>query len=120
MSKLRYYFDTSTLKMVYYSLIYTFVQYCISAWFGGASCRLRPIICMQKRIVSYVCCVPALTTAISLCLITCVLKIYEMFNLKVCKQMLNTYRGFEVDHSCFTPVNMAHTHNTKHSKIIFF
>ena len=94
MSKLGYYFDTSTLKMVYYSLIYTHVQYCISAWFGGASCHLRPIICMQKRIVSYVCCVPALTPAISLFLITGILKFYEVFNLKVCKQMLNTLEGF--------------------------
>ena len=29
--------------------------------------------------------------------------------------MLNTLRGFEVDHSCFTPVSMVHTRSTKHS-----
>ena len=30
---------------------------------------------------------------------------------------LNTLNGFEVDHSCFTPV---YTHNTRHSKNIIF
>ena len=30
--------------------------------------------------------------------------------------MLNTLRGFEVDHICFTPVSMIHAHNTRHLK----
>ena len=30
--------------------------------------------------------------------------------------MLNTLRGFEVDHSCFTPVSMVHSHNIRHWK----
>ena len=30
--------------------------------------------------------------------------------------MLNILRGLGVDHSWFTPVNMVHTHNTRHIK----
>ena len=52
----------------------------------------------------------------SLSVKTGILKFNEVFNLQVCKLMLNTLRGFEVDHSCFTPVSMVHAHNTRHSK----
>ena len=44
-----------------YSLQTLHIQYCISAWGGSAECYLKQIITMQKRIVRYVCCVPALT-----------------------------------------------------------
>ena len=47
---------------------------------------------------------------------TGILKLNEIFNLYVCKLMLNTLRGFEVDYSGFTPVSMVHSHNTRHSK----
>ena len=62
LSKLRYYLGTITLKMVYFSLFYLHIQYCISVWGGAADCYLKPILCMQKRVFRYVCCVPALTT----------------------------------------------------------
>ena len=32
LSKLRYNLDVSTFKIVYYSLFYPYIQYCISAW----------------------------------------------------------------------------------------
>ena len=70
MSKSRYYLGTSTLKMVYYSLFNPYILYCISAWDGAASCHLKPIVCMQKRVVRYVCCVPGLTATNSLFLKT--------------------------------------------------
>ena len=48
MSKLRYYFDISTLKLVYYILFYPHIQYCIPAWVGAASCHLKLIVSKQK------------------------------------------------------------------------
>ena len=45
MSKLRYYLDVSTLKKVYYSLIYLHIQHCI---FVGDDADLKQIVCMQK------------------------------------------------------------------------
>ena len=61
MSKFRYYLDTNTLKMVYYSLFYPHIQYCIPAWGGAAGCHLKSIVCIKNRIGRYVCHVPALT-----------------------------------------------------------
>ena len=34
----------------------------ISALGGAADCYLKPIVCMQKRMIRYVCHVPTLTT----------------------------------------------------------
>ena len=61
---------------------------------------------------------PALTPTNSLFLKTGILKFNEVFNLQVCKLMLNTLREFEVDHSCFTPVSMVYTHNTKNNNFV--
>ena len=74
------------------------------------------IIVMQKRILRYVCCVPALISTNSLFVKTGILKLNEIYNLRVCKMMLNTLRGFEVDHSCFNPVSMVHSQNTRYLK----
>ena len=49
-SKLRYYLDTDTLKMVYYSLFYPHIHYCISVWGDAAGCHLKSIVCMQKKL----------------------------------------------------------------------
>ena len=71
---------------------------------------------MQKRIVRYVCCVPALTLTNSLFVKTGILKFNEVFNLQVCQLILNTLKGLEVGHSYFTIVSMSHSHNTRQSK----
>ena len=85
LSKLRYCLDVSTLKMVYYSLFYPHIQYCISAWGGAANCYLKPIVCMQKRVIRYVCCVPALTTTNPLFEKNFVLKINDVYQLQISK-----------------------------------
>ena len=50
MLKLRCCFDTNTLKMVYYSLFYPHIQYCISAQGGAASCHLKPIMERKRNV----------------------------------------------------------------------
>ena len=66
--------------MMYYSLLYPHIQYCISAWGGAADCHLKPIVCMQKN-VRYVCCVPALTPTNPLFIKTGFLKLNEVIDL---------------------------------------
>ena len=44
--------------MVYYSLFYPHIQYCISALDGAADYYLKQNVCMQKRVMRYVCRVP--------------------------------------------------------------
>ena len=120
LSKLRYYLDVSTLKMVYYSLFYPHIQYCISAWGGAAECYLKQIVSMQKRIVRYVCRVPALTPSNPLFVKTGLLKLNDVFKLQVCKLMQNSMTGFDVEHKSFTLTSSLHSHNTRFSKKLNF
>ena len=87
--------------MVYYSLFYSNIQYCISAWGGAAEFYLKQIVSMQKRIVRYVCRVPALTLTNPLFVKTGLLKLNDVFKLQVCKLMQNSMTGFVVDHISF-------------------
>ena len=69
---------------------------------------------MQKRNVKYVCRVPALTLTNPLFVKTGILKFNDVFNLQICKLMLNTLREFEVNQSFITPVDIVHTRNTRY------
>ena len=68
---------------------------------------------MQKRIIRYVCCLPALTTTNPLFEKKCVLKLNDVYKLQVCKLMLNTLIGFDVEHNGFTLASFVHSHNTR-------
>ena len=48
--KLRNYVDIQMLKTVYYSLIYSHLQYCISTWRVASAGVLDPLYRLQKRI----------------------------------------------------------------------
>ena len=49
--KLRAYVNTSVLKIVYYSLIYSHLQYCITTWGLGSCTALDPLEKLHKRII---------------------------------------------------------------------
>ena len=49
--KLRNYVDTTTLKTVYYALIYSYLQYCVvSTWGLASTTALDPLVRIHKRI----------------------------------------------------------------------
>ena len=98
---------------VYHEQVY---QYCISAWGGAAECYLKQIVSMQKRIVRYVCRVPALISTNPLFVKTGLLKLNDVFKLQVCKLMQNSMTGFDVEHKSFTLASSLHSHNTRFSK----
>ena len=49
LTHLKHYVNTETLLKIYYSLIYSHLQYCISCWGGASANTLKPIIQIQKR-----------------------------------------------------------------------
>ena len=56
---------------------------------------------MHKRIVRYVCCVPALTPTNPLFVKTGVLKLSDVFKMHVYKLLQNNMTGFDVVHKSF-------------------
>ena len=49
--KTRNYLDLASLKMLYYSLVYTRITYCVTAWGGVSNSALQPMIRMHKKII---------------------------------------------------------------------
>ena len=48
-SKIRHYVDLATLKILYYSLVFPHINYCITVWGGTYKSSLLPIIRLQKK-----------------------------------------------------------------------
>ena len=46
---IRNYVDKQTMKMVYYSLVYSHLQYCINSWGSASEATLHPLKIIQKR-----------------------------------------------------------------------
>ena len=108
------------LNLKWYIIVYLHIQYCISAWDGAADCFFKPIVCMQKREIRYVCCLPALTTTNPLFKKTGVLKLNDVYKLQICKLMHNTITGFDVEQNRFTLASSVHSHNIRFSRKINF
>ena len=49
--KLRNYVDTTTLKTVYYALMYSYLQYCVSTWGLASTTALDPLVRIHKCII---------------------------------------------------------------------
>ena len=54
LSKLRHYLDVPSLKMVYYSLVYPSLNYCVTNWGGSPKTTLKPIVTTQKKILRFI------------------------------------------------------------------
>ena len=50
-ARLRNYFNTCTLKSVYYSLIHSHLSYCINTWESASSCNLKSLKILQKHVI---------------------------------------------------------------------
>ena len=57
-TKLRPYTSIPTLKLLYYSLAYPFIQYCISSWGGACQTTLQPLLIKQKIIIKTILSIP--------------------------------------------------------------
>ena len=49
--ELRNYIDITTLKIVYYALIYSYLQYCVSTWGLAATTALDPLVVVVVVVV---------------------------------------------------------------------
>ena len=56
--KLRPFVNQATLRKVYFSLIYSVLQYCISCWGHTSKCYLEPLNVLNRRALRIICNVP--------------------------------------------------------------
>ena len=72
-----------TLKLIYYALVHSKMNYCLSVWGGVSTSRINPITIIQKRALRVICKVPYLTHTETLFKDQSILKIADMYKLQI-------------------------------------
>lgn len=112
-AKLKPYLDEKTLKMVYYSLIYPHLQYCISSWGYAAPTNLDPVIKIQKRVVRNICHKSSRSHTHPLFLRLELLKLVDIRKLQTAKLMFKYIDGSSLGHNPTIKLTDIHHHYTR-------
>ena len=112
-NKLKNYADTKTLIMVYYSLFYSHLQYCITSWGRAADKFISQIYILQKRVVRYICKVSSRTSTHSLFKTIELLKLDEIYELQIGKLMHKVKCNLTVCENRLIDITNIHNHNTR-------
>ena len=115
-SKIRHYVDLSTLKMLYYSLAFPHINYCLTAWGGTHKTSIMPIIKLQKKIVRLMTKSPfnAHSNPLFSKLKILPIKYQHFFNLAILFHKIN--HSNIIGNYNIIPINKIHTYNTRLSK----
>ena len=111
-NKLRNYTNIDTLKLVYYSMVYPFLQYCISTWGGTANSILQPLFRKQKIIVKTILKQSYMSHSTPLFHSLQLLKLEDIYKLQIAKLMRKTIINQNTANN-LTPLTKLHSHNTR-------
>ena len=114
-SKLRNYVDHHTSRILYYSLIYPHLQYCISSWGRATKNVLKPLSIIQKRVLRLITKTPYRTPSAPLFFQLKILKIDDVYKLQIAKMMhhinnQNNTGTWTINNSI--KLEKLHNHNT--------
>ena len=117
-SKLRNYVDLHTSRILYYSLIYPHLQYCISSWGRATKSVLKPLSIIQKRVVRLITKTPYGTPSAPLFFQLKILKIDHVYKLQIAKMMhhinnQNNIGTWKINNSI--KLEKLHNHNMRAS-----
>ena len=111
--KLKQYANESVLKSVYYSLVYSKLQYCITSWGGCSETRLSPLLKLQKRALRSICKVPFGTPTHPLFVNLKMLKLKDVYKLKVCTLVKQVNDNNLCGDLNLTNLDSIHNYNTR-------
>ena len=114
--KLQNLVNLSTLKSVYYSMVYTHLQYWIAVWGFACKIAINPLKKMLKKIVRIM--VKASFTDPSLPIFheLNILKVADIYKLEITKLSHRVKKHVDkYQFSCFKSVSSLHNYNTWHS-----
>ena len=114
-TKLRPYANTRALKMVYYSLAYPFIQYCVSSWGGACPTTLQPLLAKQKCIIKSILFQDYTASSSPLFLKLGLLKLNEIYRLQIAKLMFNQIKNNNIICQNLSPVSEPHSYSTRSS-----
>ena len=111
--KLRKYTTPKTLKLLYYSIAYPFLQYCVSTWGGTAKSLLKPLLTKQKIIARLILNQPYRSPSSPLFHALKILKLDDIYQLQICRLMHKHHRENIVVSHGLTNLSDLHSHNTR-------
>ena len=113
LSKLRHYVNLKTLKLVYFSLIYPHLNYCITSWGSTSGSTLKPLFRLQKKIVriitfsSFTCHSPPLFANLNL------LPLDQIYNLNLSVLIHKIYNKTSPSSHNLIPLENVHNYQTR-------
>ena len=115
--QLRNYVNLDTLKTVYYSLVYSHLQYCISSWGSACNSTLDPLIKLHKKIVRIITKSDYIAHSTPLFAELKILKLHDIHKLELSKHMYKVSQNLYPSTHCakFTKASAIHKHNTRSS-----
>ena len=120
-TKLRPYTSIPTLKLLYYSLAYPFIQYCISSWGGACQTTLQPLLIKQKIIIKTMLYQKYTSPSSPLFLKLGLLKLHEIHTFQIAKLMYNQIRKNNITCQNLSSISTVHSYSTRSSaKLNYF
>ena len=118
-SKLKKYVNINTLKIIYYSLIYSHLKYCVTSWGKAAKTIIQPIINTQKRVIRIMTGSNCQTNSSPLFTQLQILKLCDIYKLQMAITIHNLKNNiWQINNTNYqlSNLNTIHKYNTRISK----
>ena len=99
--------------MIYYSIAYPFLQYCISSWGGTSKSLLEPLFRKQKIIVRCILHKPYRTHSSPLFHHLNILKLEDIYRLQMGRLMQKHHKNKIVLSGSIENLSLLHSHSTR-------
>ena len=113
LTKIRKYVNIDTLKLIYYSLAYSHIQYCISSWGGASKSALQPLVVKQKLLVRIILKQPYDSHTLPLFNQLEFLRVNQIYHYKIGTLMYKNITGSIKMPQTFFLVSEVHNYNTR-------
>ena len=107
--KLKPYLPSETLLIIYYSLVFPYLNYCSIVWGNSSTSLVLPLVVLQKKCIRIICKSSYLAHSSPLFKQCNVLKFHDIFKLKLA---IHIYRNRDFFESSYSRPNL---HNTRFS-----
>ncbi len=115
LTKIRYYIDLNSLKLLYYSLIHPHLIYCVTTWGGAPKTTLKPLVNLQKKIVRIITKSPFDHPSEVLFNKLDILPFNKLYKYHLSLLMHKVHNNKITGKFNITPLNKTHSHRTRSS-----
>ena len=115
MTKIRHYIDQKTLILLYYSMIHSHLQYCISTWGKQAAYIMKPLETVQNRTIQIITRSDFTAHVTPLYKKLHILKLKDIYNLKIAELLHKIHNNQIISPFNLIKTTHIHAHFTRFS-----